>query len=120
MSKSDDTAPLLGSGEYAAVNAPYPADGLDSKAAGAAGTAEPSAAARMRFTVFNLGNTIMGGGILSLPYAMKVRTRARAQRARPQRTRPQRARGVRQLTDADASPSPPWRARHSSRAWRWA
>ena len=28
--------------------------------------------ARMRFTVFNLGNTIMGGGILSLPYAFKV------------------------------------------------
>ena len=79
----DDRAPLLGSAYATAVNASYANDdGLDAKAGASAkekenggGVAEPSAAARMRFTVFNLGNTIMGGGILSLPYAMKVRVR---------------------------------------------
>jgi len=29
--------------------------------------------ARMRFSAFNLANTIVGGGILSLPYAVMVR-----------------------------------------------
>jgi hypothetical protein len=71
MGQEDDRAPLLGEG---AVNASVVDVGGDGK--GAAAGSEPSAAARMRFTVFNLGNTIMGGGILSLSYAMLVRVPA--------------------------------------------
>ena len=37
------------------------------------GIAEHRTEARMRFSVFNLANTIAGGGILALPYAFMVR-----------------------------------------------